>query len=203
MVPEAYRLEQVVVRLVERLEGARRSVATDEERAQAEFGRIAADFVEAAVGEYGEVALEEPQHHAAFLRTEVMETFLPRYRRLALKMTEREEQGYGLGRLAEPLGRLLLGGAALVALYLEMRFLVASRLAWPLIPVILAVPFAPDMLRVASRNQYRNELQALVDDMEKIQKQAEAYTRPERLRSEPLQSAAPRVPPAERERSGS
>lgn len=188
MVPEAYRLEQVSLQLVARLEGTRRSVSTDESRASVEFRRIAAEMVESAISEYGEVALESPEQQAILLRTEVMETFLPRYQRLALKMTAREEAGYGLGKLAEPLGRMVLVGVGVVLLLFGGRVLLATWLGWPVLLAILAIPFLPDLVRWVSRRAYRSELQTLVDDMETIQKQASAYTPADRLRVEPLKS---------------
>jgi hypothetical protein len=201
VVPEAYRLEQVVVRLIERLEGARRSHA-DPAKASAEFERIAADHVEAAIGEFGEVALEEPGPHADFLRREVLGTFLPRYTAQATQMTATESAGYGLGRVADPLGRLVLIAVAFGLLYLDLRFLFEVRAAWPFIGVLAMLPFSPDFLAMFHRRRYRTELQSIVDDMARIQSNSNAYIPAERLRTtdpQPTASSNKRRTSADRE----
>jgi hypothetical protein len=191
MVPEAYRLEHVVVRAIERLEGARRSFAGQPERAAAELRRICEETADAAAGEYREVAVDpDPEVHVAFLRREMLDTFLPRYERLATAMTAREEGGYGLGRVAEPAGRLLLLAIGLVIVWLELRTGLIAR-GFFTVPALLALPFLPDLLAALWRRRWRNELQALADDMARIQDNAVAYERPERLQTEPLSPATP------------
>jgi hypothetical protein len=192
MVPTAYRLDQVAVRLVERLEGTRRTFAGESERARAEFERVAREMVAAAVGEYREMAVDDPDRQVALLEQEIVGTFLPRYHREAVKMTEREAGGYGLGLLAEPIGRVAALGGALVFIWLDLRFFMEAPVMWAFAPVLLSVPFAPDLLAWLYGRRYRNELQVLVDDMAKIQDQADAYAPAEKLRRASLDAEPPR-----------
>lgn len=182
VIPTDYRLERVVVGLIDRLESARRSHADDPERARVEIDRIARAHVDAAIGEFREVGLSRsPEHHAAFLEAEILGTFLPRYRRLALQMNDKEEAGYGLGRLAAPGGRMATIAAGLLVLVLLVRFITVP-VTWPLMILAIGAMFLPDVMRMVTRRRHRKELTSLVADMATIQQQALAYLPVEELR---------------------
>lgn len=194
MVPTDYRLEHVCVRLIDRLEGARRSFAGDRDKAGAEFRRIAGEMVDAAIGEYRAVAVEPPAEHAEFLQREVIDTFLPRYTRVAVDMTTREQRGYGVGFFANPAGRVVLVALAIAVAALEFRA-GGARLGWIGVGLVAIVPFVPDILAALWRRRHQIELQEIVDDMAKIQSQADAYAG-RRLGTEPVATSdVPRVQP--------
>ena len=182
MVSTEYRLEQVVARLIERLDGTRRSYDDPAEMAR-DFARIALDHVNSAIGEFREVGLDEhPDEHAAFLTREVIDTFLPRYLKIAVEMNVAEKTGFGMGKLAKPVGRMGLVAATLMSLwFLELRF-IHLPVVWPVMLVTLSLPFWPDIAGFLSRRRYMAELQLVLQDMAKIQEQAAAYEKPERLR---------------------
>lgn len=191
MVPTDYRLESVCARLVERLESTRRSHGSDHRRAQEAFARVAREQVEAAVREYREVGLpDHPEVQERLLRREVLEAFLPRYTRLAVQMNQREERG--LGALAEPVGRVLLGVVALVLLAFCWRF---ARLPafWPILLGILALPLLPDLVQAVQQSLYRRRLERLVDDMARLQRLEGTWLRPDQLETEtpPLRLVPP------------
>lgn len=200
MVPSDYRLDHVTARLIERLEGARPSFPDDPEQARQAFGRVAKEHVEAALAEYREVALEEPGAQATLLRHEVLETFLPRYHRVAMEMTRAEESGFGFGPLAEPLGRLGLLAGAMVILWFVLLRLVHLPVVWPLVLLDLSLVFWPDIAAWLSRRRYLRKLHRIVEDMGRIQDQAIAYLPPSRLSLADADARRPtRTPEGERE----
>ena len=181
MVPSDYRLDEVVARLISRLEGARRTFVTKEE-ARAAFERIAHEHVASAVAEYREMMPDERdrQRQEALLQTEVLDTFLPRYLRLSVAMNHSERGHFGVGKLGEPVGRAVLVGLVLVLLFPLIR-LAAIPYMWPVIITLLSVPAWPDFIAAWSRRRYLAQLQGIIDDMQRIQQQATAYLPPEAL----------------------
>ena len=176
MIPSEYRLEQVTARLAERLEGTRRSFAGDPERAAEIFRNIADELLDDVVAEFrADGFTDQPDRLEALLRTEVVETFLPRYTRLATAMTEREEGGYGMGILYGPVGRVLLfvGVVAIGALLLRMPGPWGMKMA-PMVPMLLGL-FVPDLLGWAVRRRYRNDLVDVLEDMKVIQDRSGDY----------------------------
>ncbi|MBW1877263.1 MAG: hypothetical protein JRJ84_02780 [Deltaproteobacteria bacterium] len=197
MVPTDYRLEQVCTRLIERLEGARRTYVGFPERAVIAFNRIAAEQVEAAIREYREVALaDHPEDQATLLRREVLATFLPRYTRLAVQMTAREEAGFGMGVFAEPMGRAVLAAIAVFFLFFCWR-LVRVPLLWPMLLAILVLPFASDLVRWMYQGWYGRRLEAVLGDMARIQEQAGTYLTPSELAPERGGKVLHLVPPSD------
>jgi hypothetical protein len=195
MVPSDYRLEQVCTRLIERLEGARRTYVGFPERAVVAFNRIAAEQVEAAIREYRGVALaDRPEEQASLLRREVLATFLPRYTRLAVQMTAREETAFGMGVFAEPMGRVVLAVVALFSLFFCWR-LVRIPLLWPTLLVILALPFAADVVRWMYQSWYGRRLEGVLRDMARIQDQSGTYLTPSELEPERGGKVLHLVPP--------
>lgn len=176
MIPTDYRLDQVAARLIERLEGARPTFVDDVDAARQAFQRIAEDHVDAAIAEYRELAvIEALEPQARLLRREILETFLPRYHRLALEQTRLEESGYGFGWLAEPPGRLGLLIVALLVLWFVLLRLIYLPVVWPLVLVDLSLIFWPDIAGMLYRTRYRRRLERVVADMGRIQEQARAY----------------------------
>lgn len=193
MVPTDYRLDQVAVRIMERLEGTRRSFQADPERAEVEFRRVALEMVEAASSEYREgPALGDPEPQIALLRREIVELFLPRYHRSAMEMNARERGGFGLGPLAEPIGRIGLVLFALLVVAVDSRTLLATPPGWLIGASAIALPFSPDILRGIHQRRYRNELQVIADDMAAIQDKADTYTPVGGMLSDPLPSSKAR-----------
>lgn len=172
MVPSDFRLDTVSVRLVERLEGARRSYLDRPEQAPQAFGRIAEEFVAGAAAEAAEYA--DGAEFPTVLRREILETFLPRYTRLALEHNALERGRFGAWRGGDPLARVVGGGAAAVAAILASRFLPAplAAIAWAF---ALSVALLPELRAIWFRRRYQRDLQALVDDMGRIQDNLEHY----------------------------
>ncbi len=187
MIPDDYRLEHVAVSLIERLEGARRSMPVDEAAMQAALGELASRHVAAAAAEYREVAItQDPSAHCAFLEAEVRGTFLPRYTRLAHAMNRAETRGFGLGALATTGGRVGTGAAALLVLLVLLRFAYLPY-TWPVIALVVLGVLLPDLLRILERRRYQAQLQEIVADLARIQTQQLAYA-PDQLRVDDLPS---------------
>lgn len=180
-VPTEYRLDHVAHRLIERLEATRRSWLADDDAAEASASRIADELVEAALAEYRAVAMaDEPELHEGFLRREITENFLPRYFRLATEMNAVERRGYGFGPIATPVGRILIAAVSLVLLLMSVRF--TGRAVLLTLPIVLTLPFIPDILGFLHYRSYRGHLEDLLDDMAKIQEQASVYIPSSRLK---------------------
>lgn len=196
MVPTDYRLDHVVARLIERLEGQRPTFDGRPDEALAAFARSAEAHVEAAIGEMvGMGWTDDPDRHAAFLRREIMETFLPRYHTGAMAQCAIERGGYGMGALADPIGRIGLVLGAFLFFWLVVLKLIALPIVWPLVLFTLAIPFTPDIASTLYRWRYRRKLEAIVDDMTRIQDQERAY-----LPAETLRAAEDEVRPRPRQR---
>ncbi|MCA9489382.1 MAG: hypothetical protein KC621_05650 [Myxococcales bacterium] len=169
MIPSEYRLDAVVARLIERLEGTRPTYGPDADKALAAFREIATRHVEAAITEFRDNAVEgDPEAHATFLRHEVTETLIPRYTRMAVEMTRSESSGFGFGLVSGPLGVPLLTVAAALGLMMLVR-LAGWWEAWPLIALDLSLPLWPSAVAMLYRRRYRQQLEALVADAARIQ----------------------------------
>jgi len=202
MVPSDYRLEKVCARLIDRLESARPTYAGFPERAAIAFNRIAAEQVEAAIREYREVGMaDRPEEQATLLRREVLSTFLPRYTRLAVQMTAREESAFGMGVFAEPVGRVVLAVVALFFLFFCWR-LARLPLLWPVLVGLLALPFASDVVRWMYQSWYGRRLEAVLRDMARIQEQAGTYLTPSELAPDRGGKVLHLVPPTEDDEEG-
>ena len=181
-----YRLEQIVARLIERLEGARRSYVGNPEKAIVEFRRIAEEHLQAIVDEVGhpDHPTGHPDHptghpdHLTFVRQEVFETFLPRYSRIAVEMTAREDVAFGFGVAAEPLGRAMAIVASLLGLWvIVVRFLYVPAM-WPVALAVLSFPFWPDIAAFMYRSQYSRKLELILADLKRIQDQSSLVVPP-------------------------
>ena len=201
MVPHDYRLDAVAARLIERLEGAR-PTHTDPAAAEAAFRAVAENHVAAAIAEYRAVAPEDPEAHAAFLRREIGQTMLPRYVRLATRMTRAEQGGYGFGPLAGPIGTPALAVAAFAVFFFVLRRLLGWWETWPLLALDATLPFWPLASAWLHVRRHRADLEGLVDDMARIQDAERTFLTADELRAarelEPAQKVAPRPREVER-----
>ncbi len=176
MVPTDYQLDHVVARLIERLDGSRPTFSGQPDKAMASFERTTREHVEAAIEEFAEVSLvDDPEPQAAFLRREVMETFLPRYHRLALEMGEKERSGFGFGAAYEPVGRLGMVVVSLLVLWFVLLKLIYLPVVWPLVLLDLSFATWPSIAAGLTNRRYRSQLTEIVDDMSRIQEQHSAY----------------------------
>jgi hypothetical protein len=174
MVPSEYRLERVVAGLIERLDGARRSYE-DEASARVAFRRVADEQVDAAMAEWRGVNWNtDPDKHAAFVRREVHETFLPRFLRVALARNEAERNHFGFAPFVTPMARIFLVVCAVALLGIEVR-LAYLRIVWPLFLVAFALPFLPDVVGWMADRRYDRQLTEILADMTRIQDQQLAW----------------------------
>lgn len=166
MPPASYRLDVVCAKLIERLEGARPTFQGDRSAAQAAFRRIAEEHVDGVIAEHDEI-MGTPGW-GALLRREVLETFLPRYTRLALDHNQLEAAGYHAFRKGDPVARVAVTFAALAFAAVVYR-LTFHPLSLALFVFAFAVPFVPEIRRSWYRKRYADLLQEVVDDMGRIQ----------------------------------
>ncbi len=191
MTVSSYRLDTVALHLIDRLEGARPTYAGRPDDAAAAFARVAHDEIDRIVAEHDEV-IGEPGVGAQ-LRREVLETFLPRYTRLAQHHTALEDAGYRAWRGGDPVARAVTTIAALLLTAGVVR-VVHHPVALVCVAAALLVPFLPELRRWYYRRQYASLLQEVVDDMARIQGRLDAYAPAEldaELHSEPAASARP------------
>ena len=199
MTPTDHRLDHVAARLLERLEGSRRSWV-EPGVLSSEVTRVAREHLAPVQAEIRELAAgTEGAAQADFLERELLHTVLPRYVEIARAQTALERRGYGLGPLAHPIGRVVAGvGALLVTWLVLLRFLYLPEI-WPLVPLVFSIPVWPDVAARLARRQLARDLQALVDDAARIQEQADPYSLSASPGVERLPAAAPARRAATRE----
>ena len=197
MTVSSYRLDTVALHLIDRLEGARPTYVGRPDDAAAAFARITTDELDRIVAEHDAV-MGEPGVGAR-LRREVLETFLPRYTRLAQDHTALEDAGYRAWRRGDPVARAVTTIAALLVTAGVVR-LVHHPVALVCFAAAVLVPFLPELRRWYYRRQYASLLQETVDDMARIQGRLDAYA-PTELEAAPAPAsphrAAPRRPDKE------
>jgi hypothetical protein len=192
MTAPSYRLDTIALNLIERLEGARRTWSQDPAAAERELSRIAAEQLDRILAEHDEI-LDTPGWSAT-ARREVLETFLPRYIRLAVDHNALEERGYNAWRRGDPIARIIGGGAA-ITLAMAVARLVHHPAALVGFAIALCVPFIPEIRRFHFRRRYRAELQLVVDDMARIQGELERFPAAEAPPAAAPSPEAARVPP--------
>lgn len=190
MTAPSYRLDTIALNLIERLEGARRTWATDPDAARTELSRAADEQLARILAEHDEFA--DNPGWSATARREIRETFLPRYLRLAVDHNALEERGYNAWRRGDPIARIVAGVAAIGAAMAFVR-VVHHPAAFVGLAVALAVPFIPEIRRFHFRRRYRAELQGVVDDMARIQGELDRF--PAAEVDTPAAPEAARVPP--------
>lgn len=183
-----YHLDRISVDLIERLEGARRTWAHQPELAPAGLRRAAEEMVDRVVAEHNEIFGVLPQSEV--LRKELLETFLPRYVHLALAQNAVELRGFGPWPGRELLSRIVF---TMMGLFFSTIFDLATHhpLGIAFFGLALLAPFSPELHALAHRRRYATRLQEVVDDMGRIQAQAERYTLAEVSKAPPKRSAGP------------
>jgi hypothetical protein len=190
MIPSDFRLDTVSVHLIERLEGARRSYLDRPEEAPPAFLRIAEELVADAASEAQEYT--DDADYPAVLRHEVLETFLPRYTRLALEHNALEKRRFGAWRDGDPIARLITTTAAVIGAAVFSRFFpsVLAAVAWI---AVLLVALLPELRSLWYKRLYQRDLQAVVDDMARIHDHLDVYTPSERQVEPAITAAAPEL----------
>lgn len=190
MVSRSYRLDTVAAHLTERLEGARRSYLDRPDDLAAAARRIVDEALEEVVSEMNEV-MADPAH-AERLRHEMIETFLPRWLQVARLQNTLES-----GRLATWLQPNL--AFRLGSFFLPLLFaLGATRvLHSPVVALFFVVPFLlpllPELRTGLDARRYHGALQEIVNDLERIQLQLDAYQPPLSFEDPGAASAAART----------
>lgn len=172
MAPTDYPLDPCVARLFERLEGSRPTLTGQPDKMMAALERTTREHVE----EFVEVSVvEEPAAHAAFLRREVVETFLPRYHGLALLMGEKESGGYGFGAACEPVGRWGRFAISLFVLWFVFLKMIYLPIVWPLALLVLSFATWPSIAAWLVQRRSRSQLLTVVSDLPRTQEQHSTY----------------------------
>jgi len=177
MIPPSYHLDTAAVLLIERLEGARRTWMNDPTEAAAGLRRNAEELVDGIVREHNEIMGDTGWGDV--LRREMMETFLPRYIRLAVQHNEHESRGFGAWRGGDPIARILATAMTVFA-GLVLNAIFHHPIVILVFMSALFVPVLPEIRSGYARRQYRIELQQAVSDMERIQQGMERF-RPEEV----------------------
>lgn len=183
-----YHLDRVAVDLIERLEGARRTWAHRPDLAGPGLRKAAEEMVSRVVAEHDELFGAGP--HSELLRVELLDTFLPRYVHLAIAQNAVEEKGLWPG--GDLAGRI---GLTVLALVLAAAFDwgIHNPAGVAFFALALVAPFGPELRAWSNRRRYAGALQQAVDDLGRIQAQAERYTLAEAARPA---RAAPVADPA-------
>jgi len=194
MTAPSYRLDTLALNLIERLEGARRTWATEPDAARSELTRIAREQLVRMLAEHDE--LMDTPGWSDTARRELLETFLPRYLRLAVDHNALEERGYNAWRRGDPVARVV-GGVAAISAAMVLARLIHHPMALVPFAFALCVPFLPDIRRLHFRRRYRIALQEVVDDMARIQGELDRFpaAMPDDGPAMPDSSEAARVPP--------
>ena len=172
MVAKSYRLDTVAAHLTERLEGARRSYLDRPEALDAAARRIVDEALAEVLSEMADV-MDDPAH-AKRLEHEMHETFLPRWLKLARLQNELEATRFDTWRQGDVVFRLVAFFVPLLAALVATRVLHSPAVALAFIVPIL-VPFLPELRAWQATSRYQGALQAIVDDLERIQAQVDAY----------------------------
>lgn len=165
MAPSSFRLDTLAANLIERLEPVRRAHLDAPDAARASIEKTTREIAENVARECREVLGDEAQ--ARRIEAEAIETFLPRYVRLAVEQNkvERREAITPQNLILQRLFPLFFG-------------MFASRVMMVLVPgpweiafymVPLLALFWPEWLGAVARRRYRTELQELADDLGQLQ----------------------------------
>lgn len=166
MAPSSYRLDTLAALLVARLEATRRAHLEDPAAATEAIARKTRELVAAQAAECRATMGDEAQ--ARRIEREGVETFLPRYTRVALRQNAVEAKGFGVIFPDHLLGRV--GSTVLlflVALFAMRAWPNPFELLWFLLPV--SAPFLPELRAWSARRRYQAELQELTDDLARLE----------------------------------
>lgn len=167
--PSSFRLDTLTVHLVGRLEATRRAHLDAPDAAREAFARVTQEAAGALARECRELGDDS---QAALLEREAIETFLPRYTRMALAQNSVEAAGYG-GILGDGIvARVVATGLAVALAFAVSRFLPGTLKE---VPLVLAVftPILPELRLWWTRRAWTRALQELADDLGRVQDAAE------------------------------
>lgn len=172
MAPSSFRLDTLAANLIERLEPVRRAHLDAPETARAAMERTTRELAGNVANECRNVLGDEAQAHR--IEAEAVETFLPRYARIALEQNkvERREAITPSNLLVQRLVPLVFGIFA-------SRFLaIAAPGPWDIafFFVPLLALFWPEWLGALARRRYLAELQEIADDLGRLQDADEKLT---------------------------
>lgn len=165
MAPASFRLDTLAANLIERLEPVRRAHLDAPDAARAAIQKTTRDIAENVARECRSVMGDEIQ--ARRIETEAVETFLPRYARLAVEQN-RVERREAITPVNVVVQRLLplIGGMVASAVLLD-------AVPGPWDPAFFLLPlvalFGPEWIGAWARRRYRSELQDLADDLGQLQ----------------------------------
>jgi len=199
MPPIPYRLDTVAASLVERLEGARRTWVGQPDAAREGMARIASETLDLVIAEHDRIM--PGTQWSEMLRRELLETFLPRYIRLAVAHNALEADGYGAWRQGDPLARVMATGGMLMAAVVIERLL-HHPITIVLFIFSLFVPALPEIRAWYHRRQYTGVLQDAVDDMGRIQDELDRFIDDDIFTDERLQAARDKVEAARTRKKG-
>ncbi|MFZ5480098.1 MAG: hypothetical protein ACOZNI_25255 [Myxococcota bacterium] len=189
MTPTAWRLDTLAVQLIDRLEPARRT-HVDEARAADAIRAVVSEAALAVARECRETSGDEAQ--ARRIEKEALETFLPRYTRLALAQNAKERGG---GLLADNVLARVFATALAFLLAVIVSRIVHHWVDLLFFAAAALTPLAPELRTWGSRRAYRRQLQELADDMGRIEDAAAALPL-----AEPTKAPEPEPPPKARRR---
>ena len=197
MPPTPYRLDTVAASLIERLEGARRTWIDQPDAARQGMNRIAEETLDLVIAEHDRIMPRSKW--GEMLRREILQTFLPRYIRLAVAHNALEANGYGSWRRGDPLARVMAtGGALMVAVVMER--VLHHPITLLLFIFALFIPVLPELRAFYLRRQYTGALQTAVNDMGRIQEELDRFGDDDILTDERLEAARERVKAAQAKR---
>ncbi len=172
MPPKSYRLDTVAAHLIERLEGSRRSYLDRPDELEIAARRIAGEALSEVCSEYTEIMGDDG--HPERIRREMLETFLPRWLKLARLQNELEARRFDTWREGDIVFRLAAFLGPLIVALVATRALHSPLVALAYV-VPFTLPFLPELRAWQAASRYQRALQAIVDDLERIQQQLDAY----------------------------
>lgn len=164
MAPPSFRLDTLAVLYIARLEATRRAHADNPAAATEAIARVTAELVAAQAAECRAVMGDEDQ--ARRIQREGLDTFLPRYTRLALEQNREEARGGPIPDNVLARTAAAVVGLAAATVLMEV-FANPADLLFYAIP--LAAPFLPEIKAWSSRRRYASRLQELADDLGELQ----------------------------------
>lgn len=168
MVTPSYHLETLAARAIERLEAARRSYVGRPEAFEAYVHATTAALMDEAAQEHRALLGDDPQLDR--IREELLERFAPRYARIALAQSRAEARSNRALDRGDLLARGATFAAAMLVALLLSRFIRGPSII-AVYFLVFTVPFLPEVRGWMFQRQYEQEIQSLLADMARIQRQ--------------------------------